>query len=148
LGSGAIAPTQFTGDLSGFENGTLSVDLATFAGRGGTFPKFGTVRITGAGDSALFDLASTAPPVGTWQTFSSPLNAAAWGKTAVEWTAILLDVREIAISRDAFDGADTIGIDNFIMASEQQPVPEPISMLLFGTGLVGIGGYVRRKLKS
>jgi len=31
---------------------------------------------------------------------------------------------------------------------EGQPIPEPVSMLLFGTGLVGIGGYIRRRFKK
>jgi hypothetical protein len=42
---------------------------------------------------------------------------------------------------------------NFLSGRESQsllvkPVPEPVSMLLFGTGLLGVGGYVRRKLKK
>lgn len=30
----------------------------------------------------------------------------------------------------------------------KDPVPEPVSMLLFGTGLVGIGGFIRKKFKK
>ena len=42
------------------------------------------------------------------------------------------------------------GPDNFFFAkiSGVTPVPEPVSMLLFGTGLVGIGGYMRKKFKQ
>jgi hypothetical protein len=38
-------------------------------------------------------------------------------------------------------------IDNVSTVPPISAVPEPMSMLLFGTGLAGIGGYVRRKLK-
>jgi len=40
-------------------------------------------------------------------------------------------------------------IDNVNVAKlDVAPVPEPISMLLFGTGIVGIGGYLRKKCKK
>ena len=54
---------------------------------------------------------------------------------------ILADVTEIAISTDAFDGADSIGIDNFTIDS----VPLPAAVWLFGSGLLGLIGIARRK---
>lgn len=146
LGSGAVAPAKFLGDLSALKDGTLSLDMATFGGSlGGTFPIFGTVRILGGGDSALFDLATTAPPLNVWQMFSAPLTAAAWGKTDAEWMAILASVTEIAISTDAFNGGDIIGIDNFQLASPSQTVsvPLPGSGGLFLVGLAGLAASMR-----
>ena len=152
LGSGAIAPSKFLGDLSGFDNGMLSVDMATFGGGGATFPIFGTVRISGGGDSAQFDLVDNAPPFATWQNFSASLTAEDWGKTDSEWNNILEDVTEIAMSTDAFDGGDTIGVDNFEISLNPTPpnpgpstIPEPSTLLLFGSGLAGLGVWRYRK---
>ena len=38
--------------------------------------------------------------------------------------------------------------DNVTINESSSPVPEPISMLLFGTGIVGIGGYIRKRFKQ
>lgn len=57
-----------------------------------------------------------------------------------------------------WDGKDTIYLDNFwpnnggishvTIFGNPTPVPEPATMVLFGTGLIGLAGIGRRKLKS
>jgi len=144
LGSGAIAPSKFLGNLSSFDNGMLSVDLGNFGGGGTIWSTFGVVKISGTGGAvALRDLTDTVPPSGTWQTFSAPLTAAAWGKTSLEWMTILANVTEIAIGTDAFDGTETTGVDNFTITTT--PIPIPATVWLFGSALAGLVGFARRK---
>ncbi|WP_321492738.1 PEP-CTERM sorting domain-containing protein [uncultured Desulfobacter sp.] len=38
-----------------------------------------------------------------------------------------------------------VGIDNFTFNADQNPVPEPTTILLFGVGLLGLAGVNRRK---
>lgn len=145
FGSGAFAGPAFLGDLSAYDGGTLSIDMATFAGGGGTFGSFGALQLSGAGDVAIHDLAVSAPPFNTWQTFTAPLTAAAWGKSQAEWDAILGNVTSIGVPTDAFDGGDTIGIDNFSVTSPAEVIPLPATAWLMVAGVGGLAWMRRRQ---
>ena len=69
VASGAIAPSKFLGDLSAFDNGLVSVDFATFAGGGQTFPNFGLVRISGGATLPVLTLPRRLQPAAPGQPF-------------------------------------------------------------------------------
>jgi len=47
------------------------------------------------------------------------------------------------------ESGDTIVFTDFQFGDDFQPIPEPISMIFFGTGVVGVFGYVaRRRMRS
>ena len=143
FGSGALAGLSFLGDLTAFDGGILSLDMATFAGGGGTFPSFGNLRIQGGGLVATNDIAASAP-AGGWQNHSTGFDAANWGVSALDWATILSDVTLFGFPTDAFNGVDTIGIDN-VTLSAINPVPVPAAVWLFGTALIGFVGMSRRR---
>ena len=149
LASGALAGPSFLGDLSAFNGGTLSFEMATIAGGGGTFASFGNLRIEGGGLVATNDVAGNAP-VGGWQNYSTGFDAATWGVSATDWLTILSNVTLFGFPTDAFNGADTIGIDNVtLQSSTPAPVPLPAGLPLMagGLGLLGLMGW-RRKRKA
>jgi hypothetical protein len=143
--SGALAGSAFLGDLTAYDGGTFSLDMATFAGGGATFASFGRVVLFSGSATAEYDFAATAPARGGWQNYSMNFDASTFGVSQTDWLSILSNVTLLGISTDAFDGADTIGIDNVVLTSDMPPVPLPASLVLLAGALAGLGAFKRMR---
>jgi hypothetical protein len=63
--------------------------------------------------------------------------------------SFLFRVNDVSIQApETVGGIRVVPITGDILSAQQTTIPEPTSMLLLGTGLAGVAGAVRRKLKA
>lgn len=120
----AVAPPKFLGNLSGFNSGTLSIDvkILSFIPGKPSDEDFGRTVISSPAGTASLDVVPQAFPA-NWATFSVPLTATAWGQTATNWAAILSNVTSITINLEGYSDLDVSGLDNVRLESPANTAP-------------------------
>jgi len=129
---------DFVYDFSVTTGGVFAVSMSNFTG-------FTTdVFITGTGNAPLF----SSRPVESAVTFTFQSGAGDNSVGAGQSSATLIistDAHQFGIGAFGLLGAGTATVQAFGPTGE--PIPEPSSMLLFGTGLSALAGTLRRITK-
>jgi hypothetical protein len=143
LGNTSAGTATFSG-VPPAANGTISVTSAVFAINGVSQPAGGTVSLT----------TGTLTAVAGGFTFSSGTIdiTNSGGKTVFQGTFNAGIVSVINGFTNLFGGGKqfsvTLQIGNGAVSGDTLVTPEPGTLGLLGTGLVGIAGLVRRKFKA
>lgn len=150
MGSGG---GMITGDLGTFEFSTAALTGGNLQ-QGATFGAGGTFTITGNGTNGIHNgtifSGSFSGPV-TWTlvtlangthnyTLSGALTGTWFSGSSVVGATVQLTINT---GKGFFNGSTMISSGDTSIV-----VPEPGSLTLLGTGLVGLAGVVRRKLKA
>jgi PEP-CTERM motif-containing protein len=150
-----IVTSVFSGDgtisgLSGFLidnvlimlNGSPTLENIKFFtdGTGGTAQNFGGLAIGSfiPGSTDLVNLLG--PQLFSINNLADPFSAT--------FTPLVSSSLTVCPSPSLCEFTPTVNSDLTLTITSPTAIPEPSSMLLFGTGLLGLGGLVRRKLRS
>lgn len=143
-------------------DGTKSVDLDG-AGIGGIQQIFST--IAGYDYTVTFEMSGNpdgdrgnkqlAVSAGNISNLSFDYNTLTWNNTRSDMKYIDRTFSFTALSASTTLSFQSIFpsnwgavIDNVVVTRSENPVPEPASLLLFGTGILGLFGYARKKRQS
>lgn len=124
----ASAPAAFLGDWSIYDgSGSVSFDfirLDNGAQPAGFLPV--SITISGPGGSARWDGPVIEVP-GPWQTYTAPIEEAAWTIVAGNWTAILEDLTSLTIPIELVINSaspdEQAALDNVLLKSGARPCP-------------------------